>query len=211
MVTKELARRDGGHPIRKSRILQSRASGDVAKRESLPEYLERSEVEALITLAPQAQARLIMLSQWRAGLRISEALTLEVSDLNFDPDNPTVRVRRGKGDKARLVPMHPELAGAFRSFLDYSNAKRGRLFTASRSTAWRWTKDALAKAVKLNQIPPGRKVATHTMRHSAARHWLASGVPINVVSRWLGHASIQTTLVYLNILPDPVGYMERVP
>ena len=49
------------------------------------------------------------------------------------------------------------------------------------------------------------------MRHSAARHWLSSGIPINVVSRWLGHASLQTTLVYLEILPDPLGEMGRVP
>ncbi len=81
----------------------------------------------------------------------------------------------------------------------------------SPSTAWRWVKIALKRAVELNQIPYGRKVATHTLRHSAARHWLASGVPINVVSRWLGHASLQTTLIYLEILPDPSGYMERVP
>jgi integrase/recombinase XerC len=152
-----------------------------------------------------------MLVEWRAGLRISEALALEIPDLSFDQDNPAVRVRRGKGDKSRFVPMHPELAAAFRNFLDYSNTKRGRIFNVCRSTAWRWTNDALAKAVQLNQIAPGREVHPHTLRHSAARHWLASGVPINHVSRWLGHASIQTTLIYLEILPDPTGFMDRVP
>ena len=60
-------------------------------------------------------------------------------------------------------------------------------------------------------IAEGRKVGTHTLRHSAARLWLASGIPVNVVSRWLGYASIQTTLVYLEVLPDPLGEMERVP
>ena len=39
----------------------------------------------------------------------------------------------------------------------------------------------------------------------------SSGIPINVVSRWLGHASLQTTLIYLEILPDPLGEMGRVP
>ena len=51
-------------------------------------------------------------------------------------------------------------------------------------------------------------MGTHTLRHSAARYWLSSGIPINVVSRWLGHASLQTTLVYLEILPDPLGEIE---
>ena len=57
----------------------------------------------------------MMLAQWRAGLRVSEALALEVPDLNFIGDNSTLRVRLGKGQKARLVPMHLELAAAFRN------------------------------------------------------------------------------------------------
>ena len=117
----------------------------------------------------------------------------------------------GKGGKTRLVPIHPELGAAFQNFLDFSSVRCGPIFDTSRSTAWRWLKTALARAVELNQITAGRKVATHTLRHSAARHWLESGVAINYVSRWLGHASIQTTLIYLEILPDPTGYMERVP
>ena len=149
--------------------------------------------------------------QWRAGLRLSEALALEAIDLNLDGDNPILRVREGKGSRSRVVPMHPELAAGIRNFLTFGNVRRGLIFDTSRSTAWRWLKTALARAEELNQIPAGRKVATHTLRHSAARHWLASGVPINVVSRWLGHASLQTTLIYLEILPDPSGYMERVP
>lgn len=206
-----LARGNGGKPTRKQRVLQQRASGNVAQRKSLPEYLEPGEIESLIKLAPHAPARLVMLTQWRAGLRVSETLSLEVADLSLDEDNPTVRVKQGKAGKSRLVPVHPELGAAFLNFMDFSNVRRGTIFAASRSTAWRWLKQALARAEELNQIPEGRKIGTHTLRHSAARHWLASGVPINVVSRWLGHASLQTTLIYLQILPDPVGFMERVP
>ena len=47
-------------------------------------------------------------------------------------------------------------------------------------------------------------------RELAHFHWLSSVIPINVVSRWLGHAGLQTTLVYLEILPDPLGEMGRV-
>ena len=134
-----------------------------------------------------------------------------MADLDLDGDNPTLRVRSGKGGKSRLVPVHPELAAALRTRLDFGDIRRGPIFDTSRSTAWRWLKLALDRAIQLNQIPSGRKIGTHTLRHSAARHWLASGVPINHVSRWLGHSSIQTTLVYLELLPDPSGYMVRVP
>jgi integrase len=181
------------------------------RNRSLPEYLLPEEVNALIHAAPHGQARLIMVEQWRAGLRVSEAVSLTVEDLQLDGDNPTMRVRQGKGHKDRIVPVHPELAAAFRQVIDFGNVRRGVLVPVSRATAWRWTKAALAKAQELGSIPPGRWVGTHTLRHSAARHWLASGVPINVVSRWLGHSSIQTTLIYLEILPDPTGFMDRVP
>lgn len=210
MTTTNLARANGRKPTRKARVAQQRAMGNVARRSTLPEYLEPPEVEALIHAAPHGQARLIMLEQWRAGLRVSEAVALEVSDLQLDGDRPTLRVRQGKGSKDRLVPVHPELAAAFRQVIDFGNVRRGPLVNTTRSTAWRWTKAALERAQELGTIPAGRWVGTHTLRHSAARHWLSSGVPINHVSRWLGHASIQTTLIYLEILPDPSGFMERV-
>ena len=63
----------------------------------LPEYLEMAEVNSLIAAAPSPRARLIMLEQWRAGLRVSESLALEARDLHLDSDRPTLVVRRGKG------------------------------------------------------------------------------------------------------------------
>ncbi len=208
-MTTTLARTNGRKPTHKQRVAQQRASGNVARRQTLPEYLEPSEVEALINAAPHGIARLLFLVQWRAGLRISEALALDVADMRLVGDRPTLRVRQGKGGNDRVVPIHPELAAGLRSAMAFGNIK-GPLFDASRSTGWRWLKQALRRAEELGSITPGRRVATHTLRHSAARHWLESGVPINHVSKWLGHASLQSTLVYLEILPDPSGYMERV-
>ena len=202
MTTTILATTNGYKPTPKQKVLRQRASGNVAIRSTLPEYLEPPEVDALIHAAPHGQSRLIMLEQWRAGLRVSEAVALEVADLQLDGDQPTLRVRQGKGSKARVVPVHPELASAFRQLIDFGNVRHG---------PWRWTKEALRRAQELGTIPAGRWAGTHTLRHSAARHWLANGVPINHVSRWLGHASIATTLVYLEILPDPTGYMDRAP
>ena len=164
--------------------------------------MEPSEVEALIQAAPHADAAMVMLTQWRAGLRIAEALALEVGDLHLAADPPVLKVRQGKGRKDRLVPIHGELQVALSNHMRYKRLTAGPLVCVNSSTAWRWYKAALAQAQQNGEIPQGRRVATHALRHSAARHWLASGVPLNRVSVWLGHASLQTTLIYLEILPD---------
>ena len=65
--------------------------------------------------------------------------------------------------------------------------------------------------LQLGAIAPGRRVGTHTLKHSYARHLLVNGVPINYLSRWLGHSSIQTTLIYLELVPDPTGSLAAVP
>ena len=178
----------------------------------LPEYPEGHEVDALIRAAPNSRAALLFLVQWRAGLRVSEALALEVSDLSLDSELPTIHVRRGKGAKPRIVPVHPELHSALSSSLQFGNIAQGdKLIRASRSTADRWIRAAKAKAEEAGAIPAGRRISSHTLRHSYARHLLVNGIPINYLSRWLGHSSIQTTLIYLELVPDPTGSLASVP
>ena len=178
----------------------------------LPEYLEAHEVDALIRAAPNPRARLLFLVEWRAGLRNSEALAVEARDLSLDTDRPTMRVRRGKGSKARIVPVHAELHAALTSALQFGNIGQvDRLVSASRSTSDRWIKAAAARAEELGAIPPRRHISNHTLRHSYARHLLMHGIPINYLSRWLGHSSIQTTLIYLELVPDPTGSLATVP
>ena len=96
-----------GWPIRYHRSYPKTPDGAAPKREKrIPEYLEADEINAIIRAAPNPKAKLLMLEQWRAGLRVSEALDLEVRDLSLDTATPTLRVRSGKGGKTRLVPVH---------------------------------------------------------------------------------------------------------
>ena len=86
---------------RKARGIYPRGAGTRqspgSKRRTLPEYLDKHEVDALIKAAPHPKAALLMLMQWRADLRISEALAVEVSDIKRDSEKPTLRIRQGKG------------------------------------------------------------------------------------------------------------------
>ena len=184
----------------------------VAVEKKLPEYIDAHEVNALLRAAPNPRARLLMMVEWRAGLRVSEALALEVGDLSLDVEPPTIRVRQGKGRKAHIVPVHPELHSALTSALQFGNiGQEDKIVRASRSTADRWIRQAQARAQKDGAIAAGRRISNHTLRHSYARHLLMNGIPINFLSRWLGHSSIQTTLIYLELVPDPSGSLVAVP
>ena len=101
--------------------------------------------------------------------------------------------------------------GALNNVLAYRDIGRGRIIEAHPATAWRWVKTAVKRAEELGAISPGKRVSTHTLRHSYARHLLMNGIPINYLSRWLGHSSIQTTLIYLELVPDPTGSLATVP
>ena len=122
------------------------------KGSTLPEYLEAHEVQAVLTAAPHSKARLLFLLQWRAGLRVSEALALEPADLSLETDLPTLRVRQGKGRRSRVVPVHTELQNALAAVLQFSGVGRGSIVGASRSTAWRWAQEAAGRAKALGAL-----------------------------------------------------------
>ena len=154
--------------------------GKPAKR--LPEYLGAAKVVELIRAAPDELSRLAMLAQWRAGLRMGEALTLCFEDI----DDEVLRVRQGKGNKQRMVRVHPELAAALRVSRDFRRATGSdRIVPMSKRTYQRRFREAVARAGF-----PGR-ITSHTLRHSFARHAIADRVPPSVLQHALGHATCQ--------------------
>lgn len=176
----------------------------------LPTYLDHDQVNVLIRCAPTPVAAFLFLIQWRAGLRISEALALEPRDVHLDGEPPTLVIRHGKGNRQRLAPLHAELAAAIRLSMAY-HRPNGPFIPCSRSTAWRWIQQAYAKAVDARLLPEGMRIGTHTLRHSAARHWMTWGKMENQVQLWLGHASPSTTRKYLALLPSSMGDISTVP
>ena len=112
-----------------------------------------------------------------AGLRVAEALALEPRDLRLDTDRPTVRIREGKGQQSREVPVHPELQAAIIAATSYGAVGGGPLVDVSRTTAWRWVQLAAKRTIDTGQLDRGLHVGTHTLRHSYARHLLLNGYP----------------------------------
>ena len=101
--------------------------------------------------------------------------------------------------------------GALNNALAYGDISQGRIIEAHPTTAWRWVKTAVKRTEELGAIAPGKHISTRTLRHSYARHLLLNGIPINYLSSWLGHSWIQTTLIYLELVPDPTGSLALVP
>lgn len=182
----------------------------MSARQQPPEYLAPHEIGALLRAARTPKERLAMLIMWRAGIRVSEMLGLRPMDM--DAAGKTLRIRQAKGGRQRIVPLHPELQMAMETASDYGHRRRDEvLVDVNRQTVWDWIQAAYRHAVELGAMDSGRRIGPHTLRHSAARHWLSNGVPINTVSIWLGHAQISTTMRYLALVPDPTDSMAGIP
>jgi integrase/recombinase XerD len=181
-----------------------------AKR--LPKALPLADVEAILEAAGAAGTTLALRDRallevlYGTGARISEAVGLDVDDLDLEVGEVKLR---GKGDKERVVPVgsyaraavdaylvrgRPELAstGAGTPAL-FLNARGGRL---SRQSAW----TVLTRAADRAGIT--RDVSPHTLRHSFATHLLDGGADVRVVQELLGHASVTTTQVYTLVTVD---------
>ncbi|MRJ77236.1 site-specific tyrosine recombinase XerD [Aeromicrobium sp. SMF47] len=172
----------------------------------LPKALPLSDVEALLDAAGapgttlSARDRALLEVLYGTGARISEAVGLDIDDL--DLEDSTVLLR-GKGGKQRIVPLgsyakasladyltasRPALVGGTtRTPAVFLNARGGRL---SRQSAW----TVLTKAADRAGI--STEVSPHTLRHSFATHLLDGGADVRVVQELLGHASVTTTQIY---------------
>lgn len=175
-----------------------------AKR--LPKAITLEDVEALLaaaggpgtTLAKRDRALLEVL--YGTGARISEAIGLDIDDIDFEGKSVLLR---GKGSKQRIVPLGSYAQEALTDYLTvarptltssrgsgpavFLNARGGRL---SRQSAW----TVLTKAARRAGI--ATDVSPHTLRHSFATHLLDGGADVRVVQDLLGHASVTTTQLY---------------
>lgn len=149
---------------------------------------------------------------YAAGLRISEALGLDLEDLSFD--GGFVRVI-GKGDKERLVPVGDIALGVLSEWINGPRSpllalghleplRGGPLFVGDRGG--RWARQQAWGAVKRAAAAAGLpdRVSPHTLRHSFATHLLEGGADLRIVQELLGHASISTTQLYTHVTGERI-------
>jgi site-specific recombinase XerD len=132
------------------------------------------------------------------GLRISELANLEWSDVTMSPKSAELRVRHGKGAKERTLPFvgNQRARNAFLllEWKEWGRDKDRRILQGQRGPL-------SASGVKQLLTPYGEpagidKFSAHVLRHTCARRMHENGAPIQVISRWLGHESLDTTMLY---------------
>jgi site-specific recombinase XerD len=186
--------------------------------ELLVRHLTREEVQALLDApdprtASGARDRAMLHLAFAAGLRVSELVGLRLEDLRLAPE-PVVHVV-GKGRRERLLPLWRETAAALRAWLAARQGERDpALFLSARGEAmtragfeYILAKHAGAAARGCPSLK-SRRVTPHVLRHSCAMHMLHATHDIRRVSLWLGHASLQSTEIYLRA--DPTEKLEAL-
>jgi len=181
------------------------------------EPLTEKEVEKLLACcsrrAPTGiRNRALIAVLYRGGLRISEALGLEPRDL--DAEQQTLRVRHGKGDRARLVAMDAGAWSLLEAWLDRRKrleevTTRSPIFCTLRGTRLlgSYCRELFTRIGTKAKID--KRVHPHQLRHSFAFELAGEGVPLHTIQQALGHSNVATTSRYVDHL-NPLAVVEAL-
>jgi integrase/recombinase XerD len=175
------------------------------RRAKLPVVLDREEAHRLIGLIRCPTVRICATMMYSCGLRISEALGLEVRDI--DSQRMVVVVRAGKGNKDRHVPLPRRTLELLRDYWRAYRPQTRLLITKDgRPLADHRVRYFLKKALKQSGIR--KPVSCHTLRHSYATNLMAQGVDVRAIQCLLGHRSLKTTTLYLHMTQSVIQSVQ---
>jgi len=178
----------------------------VPKQLKLPTVLTIPEVDQLIDSIRKPALKCFFWTVYSLGLRLQQALHLQVSDI--DSKRLLVHVRRGKGHKDRLVPLPLETLHLLRAhwathrhphwLFPCEGRNHQQASTAERPMAGKTVQDCILKVV--DQLGWAKRgVSTHTLRHCYATHLLEAGVNLRQIQKYLGHSTLMSTTLYLHL------------
>ncbi|HEY1521415.1 MAG TPA: site-specific tyrosine recombinase XerD [Solirubrobacteraceae bacterium] len=187
----------------------------------LPHVLSRDEILRLLS-QPRGNSptvirdRALLETMYACGLRASEAIGLELADLDLELG---VLRTRGKGSKERIVPVGSQAIDRLRTYLDVARPKlvgltdETHVFVNRRGTTL--SRQGLYKIVQRHARSAGLggRMSPHTLRHTFATHLLAGGCDLRSLQEMLGHADIATTQIYTHLSVERLRdvYFEAHP
>jgi integrase/recombinase XerD len=172
----------------------------------LPAVLSVEEVKRLLQAATPLHNQVYFTTVYSLGLRLHEALSLQVSDI--DGQRLQVHVHRGKGAKDRYVPLPADTLMLLRTYWKTHRhptwlfPATGRDHIQGPTAASPMSRSSVQGAFRKAKQRAGiakMGVAIHTLRHSYATHLLEAGVNSRLIQRYLGHTQLETTMLYLHL------------
>jgi len=167
----------------------------------LPVILNRSELKELFKAPALLKHRIVLTLIYSAGLRSQEAINLKLSDVDFE--RKTIHIRQSKYKKDRMVPLSEYMAKGLQKYFSVEhpytwifNGKEPDGRYSVKGLSW-----VMRQALKQTGIT--KDVSLHSLRHSYATHLLEDGVNILTIKDLLGHAKIDTTMIYLHVANPP--------
>lgn len=182
--------------IKEAREIEVLSNQDLTKtniisKQQITKYWDRDYIDSHIENIENLSHQMLMRFLWMSGVRISEAINLRKSDIDFMNYVMTVKWLKSRKYQYRVVPIHPRLKDILQIYIA-SMKSEDLVFNISRQRAWQLCK----KYMKGNP---------HRFRHSFAVNWLRCGGDLVVLHKILGHSKIQTTMEYLKIVPIDQG------
>jgi len=169
----------------------------ISRTSTLPTVLSQQEVKRLLITPRQLKHRVLFAIVYDCGLRISEAINLKITDVDFDRER--VHIRQGKHKKDRYVPVSSLTLRGVASYLETSNPKYWLFNGKVRGS--QLSREGIRHALRsvLSKAGIGKEVCVHTLRHSYATHLLEMGLDIMTLKDQMGHARLEATMMYLHI------------
>ncbi len=180
-------------PFEMLELVRVKEQKDVA-----PRWLNRKEQLALLRAVRQGENQrdlAIIQMLLGAGLRISEAAALKVSDIELNDRSGWVHIRTGKGMKPRSIPLSVHVRNALHAYLKVRpDEDEEFLFLGQRGPLSEWGIHAIVK--KYAYQAKLEDATAHTLRHSFAKNLVDAATPLDQVATLLGHESLDTTRIY---------------
>ena len=192
-----------------------------------PELLSRLEIARLLACCAHPAYRMLLITLYATGLRVTEGSQLRIHDIDSGADRMSVRVSGGKGGKDRYTLLSASLLTQLRSYchthgLHHASKNPGHWLFPNKQLNGPTAVENIQRAYQSARHCAGitKTGCTHTLRHCFATHLLEGGVDLYTISRLLGHGHISTTARYLHLISpqfrppkdiDPLDLLAGLP
>ncbi len=166
------------------------------KEDKLPAVLSEKDIILIFNNTENIKHKLILMTIYSGGLRISELLNLKLNDI--DIERRVITIKGGKGKKDRIVMLSEKLIPVLKQYIQKYQPTE---YLVENPNGGKYSTTSIRSFYKRSLIKAGirKKVTIHTLRHSFATHLLEHGTDIRYIQELLGHKKLETTQIYTHM------------